>query len=74
MHLPDSSTPPAPANLVVRYVNQVGAAVDLLDDTIDYTWQCHGCGDGGLGDTLHTYLHDANKHATVCRAVFNRRR
>ncbi len=76
MKLSPNTNPPEPDNLLIRFHNQTGAAVDVTG-TRGYQgsiWRCHGCGDrADLSDSLTFTRREANGHATTCHGSFYRR-
>ncbi|MEU9699424.1 hypothetical protein [Streptomyces sp. NPDC047981] len=74
MKLSPNTAPVEPVNLLIRFHNQVGAAVDVTGTTayMGSRWRCHGCGDD---DGLHGIIstrRNANDHAGFCRAAYHR--
>ncbi|MEV5605749.1 hypothetical protein AB0L33_30365 [Streptomyces sp. NPDC052299] len=67
--------PERPANLQVRYINLVGACIDVTGSgeyAQDNSWQCRGCQDGSstpTTDWLWRTRHSASAHAAECRAI-----
>ncbi|MFF3557091.1 hypothetical protein ACFYXL_27190 [Streptomyces tsukubensis] len=73
MKLSPHTNPVEPGNLLIRFHNQVGAAVDVTGDASS-SWYCHGCGDeSGLHGTSFS-RREANHHAAACRAAYHRLR
>ncbi|MFH8620563.1 hypothetical protein ACH4A8_01445 [Streptomyces vietnamensis] len=77
MKLSPNTNPPEPDNLLIRFHNQTGAAVDVTG-TRGYHgshWRCHGCGDHTeMPDSLLFTRRAANEHAATCRASYHRLR
>ncbi|MFJ7259895.1 hypothetical protein ACIQV2_06970 [Streptomyces globosus] len=77
MKLSPHTNPPEPTNLLIRFHNQTGAAVDVTG-TLSYRgsrWHCHGCGDHSempVLDSLTFTRRKANAHATTCHGSFYR--
>lgn len=70
MTLSPHTAPAEPDNLLIRFHNQVGAAVDVTGTRHRSDWYCHGCGDGdSFGHHLDTSRVRANAHAVECRAA-----
>ncbi|MGN5389392.1 hypothetical protein [Streptomyces sp. JL7001] len=71
MKLSPNTAPGEPDNLLIRFHNQVGAAVDVASAEGRVRWSCHGCGDVQYS-SLYLAREDANGHATTCRAAYHR--
>ncbi|MFE5674039.1 hypothetical protein ACFQ7B_01185 [Streptomyces erythrochromogenes] len=74
MKLSPNTTPVGPDNLLIRFHNQVGAAVDVKGTVNRARWSCHGCGETHVDYHLTITRDDANGHATTCRASYHRLR
>ncbi|MEU6295954.1 hypothetical protein [Streptomyces erythrochromogenes] len=76
MKLSPNTTPVEPDNLLIRFHNQVGTAVDVASAgaRVSWSWSCHGCGDDDYFTSLNLTRKDANGHATTCRAAYHRLR
>ncbi|MEU2507653.1 hypothetical protein ABZ621_23490 [Streptomyces sp. NPDC007863] len=75
MKLSPNTNPPEPADLLIRFHNQTGAAVDVTGRPRTYAcrWCCHGCGErASSGDYLKSTRPKANEHAATCRASYHR--
>lgn len=75
MKLSPHTAPAEPDNLLIRFHNQLGAAVDVVGTTayMGSAWRCHGCGDrSDMLDSLPFTRRNANNHATACRASLHR--
>ena len=73
MKLSPNTSPPTPADLLIRMHNQVGAAVDVTGTPYGRgsRWLCHGCGEHSLFPQvadLDDTRRSANAHAGDCRA------
>ncbi|MFE4310612.1 hypothetical protein ACFRR6_31700 [Streptomyces sp. NPDC056891] len=70
------ASPAGPTSLLIRFHNQVGAAVDVTGKVHELTsrWVCHGCADGSLssvGAAVHHVRDIANEHANRCRGSYH---
>ncbi|MGA5063162.1 hypothetical protein ACPB9E_05175 [Streptomyces exfoliatus] len=76
MKLSPNATPPEPADMLIRFHNQTGAAVDVTgrDGSYCCRWYCHGCGEQSGGDYVMYTRSGANEHAGACRASYHRLR
>ncbi|MFG3187559.1 hypothetical protein [Streptomyces omiyaensis] len=77
MKLSPHTNPPEPDNLLIRFHNQTGAAVDVTGNKQrghSSRWHCHGCGDHSGEHGLPFARDEANDHATACRASYHRLR
>ncbi|MFF7298475.1 hypothetical protein [Streptomyces sp. NPDC008265] len=74
MKLSPHTAPAEPDGLLIRFHNQVGAAVDVTGIADSSYWTCHGCGYsyGSFGYHLDTSRPRANDHAAECRAAYHR--
>ncbi|MGW1529254.1 hypothetical protein [Streptomyces sp. NPDC001588] len=68
---------PEPADLLIRFHNQAGAAVDVTGSVHGKSshWLCHGCGQSSNrphADYLWSTREKANAHAGVCRGAHHR--
>ncbi|WP_331719992.1 hypothetical protein [Streptomyces sp. NBC_00147] len=67
--------PDRPKNLQIRYLNQVGAHVDVTgsgEHAENNRWKCHGCKDTSRSpetDWLFWMREKASAHASACRAI-----
>ncbi|MGW2677159.1 hypothetical protein [Streptomyces sp. NPDC001436] len=66
---PNTATPVEPYNLLIRFHNQIGAAVDVTGSRDSSRWTCHGCGYGGGLQHVDSARQAANRHAGECRAA-----
>ncbi|MGW9027522.1 hypothetical protein ACWGQ5_25785 [Streptomyces sp. NPDC055722] len=72
-----STQAPEPADLLIRFHNQAGAAVDVTGSIHSKSshWSCHGCGqrsDRPHADYLWSTREKANAHAGICRGAYHR--
>ncbi|MGW9439233.1 hypothetical protein [Streptomyces sp. NPDC055607] len=76
MKLSPHANPPEPDNLLIRFHNQTGAAVDVAGNRYGHSlrWRCHGCGDHSGEHGLAFARDEANEHANACRASYHRLR
>ncbi|MEU5065520.1 hypothetical protein AB0G95_15970 [Streptomyces virginiae] len=72
MKLSPNTAPAESDNLLIRFHNQVGAAVDIASAEGRVRWSCHGCSDVHSYSSLYFAREDANGHATTCRAAYHR--
>lgn len=74
MKLSPNTAPAEPANLLIRFHNLVGAAVDVTGARDSSYWVCHGCGYGysSIDHHVDTTRTRANGHAAECRAAYHR--
>ena len=66
-----------PADLLIRFHNQAGAAVDVTGSIHSKSshWTCHGCGQRSgrpHADYLWSTREKANAHAGTCRGAYHR--
>ncbi|MET9320844.1 hypothetical protein ABZX75_11760 [Streptomyces sp. NPDC003038] len=71
MKLPPETTPVEPTGLLIRFHNQLGAAVDITGTHSRARWSCHGCGDTHSEYSLRLTRASANEHANTCRAAYH---
>ncbi|MFG2293388.1 hypothetical protein [Streptomyces sp. NPDC048603] len=71
MKLSPNTAPVEPGNLLIRFHNDLGAAVDIVGNRDMSQWTCHGCGDVGLRENLFFARRNANAHAAECRAAYH---
>ncbi|MFJ3784465.1 hypothetical protein [Streptomyces sp. NPDC090093] len=76
MKLSPHTNPTEPPNLLIRFHNQTGAAVDITGTERGHSsrWHCHGCGECSGKHGLSFAREEANHHATTCRASHHRLR
>ncbi len=67
-----NTNPVEPADLLIRFHNQVGAAIDVTGTLSRARWTCHGCGEARSDYSLHLTREDVSEHAVVCRAAYHR--
>ncbi|MFJ5782121.1 hypothetical protein [Streptomyces hydrogenans] len=72
MKLSPHTNPPEPTNLLIRFHNQTGAAVDVTGTRASSRWHCHGCADHSGEHGLAFARDEANEHAAACRASHHR--
>ncbi|MFJ3500080.1 hypothetical protein [Streptomyces sp. NPDC090135] len=74
MKLSPHTNPPEPDDLLIRFHNQTGAAIDITGREHGHSsrWHCHGCGDRSGEHALSFARSDANEHATTCQASHHR--
>ncbi|MGW6248377.1 hypothetical protein [Streptomyces roseolus] len=76
MKLSPNTNPPEPDDLLIRFHNQTGAAVDITgrnESSMYCRWYCHGCGQCSHdGDYVKYTRRQANDHAAACRASHHR--
>ncbi|MFG2293114.1 hypothetical protein [Streptomyces sp. NPDC048603] len=71
MNLSVDSSPRQSANLLIRFHNLLGAAVDVIGPDARAGWSCHGCGEDGPREGVFFARRSANAHAAECRAAFH---
>ncbi|MEV7506789.1 hypothetical protein AB0O57_02390 [Streptomyces sp. NPDC091201] len=74
MKLSPRTAPVEPDNLLIRFHNQIGAAVDVTSAGARVSWSCHGCGGVDSYTSLNLTREYANGHAASCRAAYHRLR
>ncbi|GHI88312.1 hypothetical protein [Streptomyces xanthophaeus] len=74
MKLSPRTAPTEPDNLLIRFHNQVGAAIDVTGTISRATWSCHGCGETHSDYSLRVTREDVSEHAALCRAAYHRLR
>ncbi|MFD5620688.1 hypothetical protein [Streptomyces yangpuensis] len=73
MKLSPQTAPVEPDNLLIRFHNQVGAALDITGTRTSSRWYCHGCGyRSTLLEGVLITRQAANSHAATCRAAYHR--
>ncbi|MGG8409368.1 hypothetical protein ACM614_23615 [Streptomyces sp. 12297] len=72
MKLSPKTTPVELADLLIRFHNMVGAAVDFTGRHSDFRWRCHACNQNDDHPYLEVTRQYANQHAAECRAAYHR--
>lgn len=72
MKLSPNTSPAEPDSLLIRFHNQVGAAIDVIGTIARAAWSCHGCGEVHSDYSLRVTREDVNDHAATCRAAYHR--
>ncbi|MER5414348.1 hypothetical protein [Streptomyces virginiae] len=73
MKLSPNTAPVEPTALLIRFHNQVGAALDITGSRTSSRWYCHGCGyRSTLLEDVPINRQAANSHASTCRASYHR--
>ncbi|MEV6961887.1 hypothetical protein AB0M97_22330 [Streptomyces sp. NPDC051207] len=75
MKLSPNTAPTEPDDLLIRFHNLVGAAVDVTGRTHGQAtrWYCHGCAESSdYADSVYFTRSKANDHAGACRAGYHR--
>ncbi|MER5727565.1 hypothetical protein ABT084_04275 [Streptomyces sp. NPDC002138] len=69
MKLSPYASPAEPQGLLIRFHNQMGAAVDITGTRSRSSWYCHGCAyRSTMIEGVTITRQAANDHATHCRA------